>query len=31
VLLVTHDRAFLERVRVTRRLDVHDGVVSERA
>ena len=29
VLLVTHDRRMLERVAVTRRLRVEDGVVSE--
>ena len=31
VLLVTHDRAFLERVRTTRRIDVVDGRVVEAA
>ncbi len=30
VILVTHDRALLERVRITRSFDVVDGVVTER-
>jgi len=30
VILVTHDRALLERVRITRTFDVADGVVAER-
>jgi ATPase subunit of ABC transporter with duplicated ATPase domains len=31
VILVTHDRALLERVRITRRFDIDGGVVTERA
>jgi ATPase subunit of ABC transporter with duplicated ATPase domains len=31
VLLVTHDRSMLDRVRITRTLEVVDGRVSERA
>jgi ATPase subunit of ABC transporter with duplicated ATPase domains len=31
VILVTHDRALLERVRLTRTFDLDDGVVTERA
>jgi ATPase subunit of ABC transporter with duplicated ATPase domains len=30
VILVTHDRALLERVRITRTFDVDGGTVSER-
>ena len=31
LILVTHDRRMLERVAVTRRIEVRDGVVTERA
>ena len=31
LILVTHDRAFLERVRVTRHLEVADGMVTDRS